>query len=69
MNSHNTRPEFSFYKTPARGKDDIEEAKVLSNRLSNDASLSIEADTDAGCDPYNTTGRHLILRQKKFPKK
>lgn len=68
MNSHNTKPEFSLYKTPVRDKDDVEEAKILSKRLSNDADLSIEDDPDAGCDPYNATGQHIILRQKNFPK-
>jgi hypothetical protein len=69
MNSHNTKPVFTFYKTPALGKDDIEEAKIVSARLTNDTNLSIEDDADAGFDPYNTTGQHLILRQKKLPKR
>lgn len=69
MNSHNTKPEFSIYKTPALGKDDIEEAKIVSTRLTGDVNLTIEDDSDSGFDPYNTTGQHLILRQKKFPKK
>lgn len=68
MNSHNTKPDFSFYKTPALDKDDIEAAKVISSRLSHDADLSIEEDMDAGCDPYNTTGQHVILMQKKLPR-
>ena len=67
MNSHNAKPQFSFYKTPARDKDDIEEAKIVSTRLTSDANLSIEEDADTGCDPYNTTGQHLILQRKKLP--
>ena len=69
MNSHNPKPEISFYRTPALDKEDIEEAKVISTRLSNDANLSIEDDPDSGGDPYNTTGQHVVLKQKQLPKK
>lgn len=68
MNSHNPKPNIAFYRTPALDKDDIEEAKIVSARLSNDANLSIEDDPDIGCDPYNATGQHVILQQKKSPK-
>jgi len=68
MNSHNTKPDLAFYKTPVLDKEDIEEAKVVSTRLSNDANLVIEDDPDTGFDPYNSTGQHVILQQKRFSK-
>lgn len=65
MNSHNTKPEFSSYKTPVADKSAEEEAKVISTRLNTDSKLEIDDDFDHGCDPYNATGQHVILKQKK----
>ena len=68
MNSHNTKPEFSYSKTPVTDDSVVEKAKVISAKLISDANLTIEADIDDGCDPYNTTGQHVILKAKKLPK-
>ncbi|MDA0994653.1 MAG: hypothetical protein O3A13_13620 [Proteobacteria bacterium] len=68
MNSHNAKPDFSFHKTPVVGKDYVEEAKIVGLRLRNDVDLSIADEQDSGCDPYNATGQHVILKQRKFSK-
>jgi len=68
MNSHNTKPAYSYSKTPVTDASAVKEAKVISAKLNSDANLTIEADIDDGCDPYNTTGQHVILKVKKLPK-
>jgi hypothetical protein len=68
MNSHNTKPEFLGYKTPAADDAAVKEARVISTKLISDAELTINDDADFGCDPYNATGQHVILKQKKSPK-
>ena len=68
MNSHNAKPVFSYYKTPVADDSALEEARVISSKLTGDANLTIDDDPEQGCDPYNATGQHIILRQKKLPK-
>jgi len=63
MNSHNTKAAFVFHKTPAVTKDDKEEAKVVSASLRN-AELAIADESDDYCDPYNSTGKHVVLKAK-----
>jgi hypothetical protein len=69
MSSHNAKPEFSIYKTPVADDAAVEEARVISSKLVSDADLMIDDEFDHGCDPYNATGQHVILKQKKSPKK
>lgn len=69
MSSHNVRPTFSDHKTPVADESSLKEAQVISTKLTGEVSLSIDDDMGQGCDPYNTTGQHIILRQKKLPKK
>jgi len=63
MNSHNTKPTFAFHKTPVVTKDDKEDAKVVGASL-NSGELAIADDADDFCDPYNSTGKHVILKAK-----
>ena len=69
MNSHNTKAAFAFHKTVAPTDADAREAKVVKARLNGNASLSIADDPDFGCDPYNSTGQHVILDAKLVSKK
>ena len=64
MNSHNTKPDFAFHKTPILTEEVKLETKVARRSLLNHAELSIADDTDNGCDPYNSTGQHVILKAK-----
>ncbi|MDH3439405.1 MAG: hypothetical protein OEM63_01540 [Gammaproteobacteria bacterium] len=63
MNSHNTKPAFAFHKTPGVTKDDIEKSKVVTASLSG-AELAIADEADDYCDPYNSTGKHVVLKAK-----
>ncbi len=65
MNSHNTKTSFSFHKTPVTTDTDKREAEVLSSSLMGESELAIAGDVDNGCDPYNTTGQHVILQNKR----
>ena len=69
MNSHNTKAAFAFHKTAAATDAGAEEANVVKARLDADALLSIADDPDFGCDPYNSTGQHVILDAKLVNKK
>lgn len=64
MNSHNTKPETSYHKTPATSDESIAEAAVLSTSLVTQSELSLDDDFDLGTDPYNSTGQHVVLSQK-----
>lgn len=64
MNSHNTKSSFVFHKTPATTEADKEEAEVVNTTLTSNAGLSIADDSDAGNDPYNNTGQHVILKAR-----
>ena len=67
MNSHNANPAFAFHKTPVADDSAVEAAKVVSEKLIKDLDLTFD-DDDTGGDPYNTTGQHVVLKQKKLPK-
>lgn len=64
MNTQKTKPDFSFHKTPVVTEDVVAEAEMISASLSIQGNLSLDDDMDLGCDPYNTTGQHVVLRQK-----
>jgi hypothetical protein len=68
MNSHNAKSAFSYHKTPVADDSALKEAEVISSKLTVDANLTIDEDPEQGCDPYNATGQHVILQQKKLPK-
>lgn len=65
MSSHNTKAAFAFHKTPVVTDTDKEEAEVISTSLIIDSELTIADEHDTGCDPYNSTGQHLVIRPKK----
>lgn len=68
MNSHNTKPTYAFHKTPVVTQDDKEEANVVTASLSA-ADLALADDIDNFCDPYNSTGKHVVLKAKLSGKK
>ncbi len=43
---------------------DQDEVRVIGSRLHEAAELSISEDDDAGSDPYNSTGQHVIIKSK-----
>ena len=44
--------------------DASEEVEVLDAELIDVNELSIEDDADAGSDPYNCTGQHVIIKPR-----
>jgi hypothetical protein len=62
MNSHNPRAGFAFHKTPARSERDRRDTKQVNASLQS-GELSI-SDTDDWCDPYNSTGKHVVLKAR-----
>jgi hypothetical protein len=38
--------------------------RVPRERPESDSDLAIAEDLDFGCDPYNSTGRHVIMKPK-----
>jgi hypothetical protein len=67
MNSHNPRAGFAFHKTPARSEQDQRDTKQVSASLQS-GELSI-SDSDDWCDPYNSTGKHVVLKARLSPPK
>ena len=64
MNSHNTKPVFDYHKTPVLTEEVKLETRAASKSLAKEAELSIADDVDGNCDPYNSTGQHVILQAK-----
>jgi hypothetical protein len=64
MNSHNTKPVFTFHKTPLLTDAVRLETKPVARAPAEIAQLSIADEAEFGCDPYNSTGQHVILQAK-----
>lgn len=68
MNSHNTKLDFTYHKTPVVADTDAKEAELVSASLTNESGLQLDDDFDLGCDPYNATGQHVVIKSKNSPK-
>jgi hypothetical protein len=55
---------FDYHKTPVLTEEVKLETRAASRNLAKDAALSIAEDVDGSCDPYNSTGQHVILEAK-----
>jgi len=64
MNSHNTKPLFAFHKTPLLTEEVRLETKPVARPTADITQLSIADEAEFGCDPYNSTGQHVILQAK-----
>lgn len=64
MNSHNTKPAFDYHKTPVVTEADKQDTEVVSASLTENSGLAIAEDAAVACDPYNSTGKHVILKAK-----
>ncbi len=50
-------------KAPVQVEIDLRnEVQVLDSELSETEELALDEDLDAGGDPYNTTGSHVIIQ-------
>ena len=63
MNSHNSKAGFAFHKTPSRSEAGRADSKVVSAALDS-KELAIADNSDDWCDPYNSTGKHVILKAR-----
>ena len=66
MNTLKTRPVATAQKSPLQVETELRNhVQVLHSELSEIDELSIDEDFDTGGDPYNSTGSHVIIEQKK----
>ncbi len=65
MNSHNVKFDQVVTRESVRIETDRRDVRVLRSRLVEENALSIADDYDNGGDPYNSTGQHVIIKQKK----
>lgn len=63
MNSHNPKTGFGAHKIPAHSEGDEQDAKLVTTTLAND-EWSIADNSDEWCDPYNSTGKHVVLKAR-----
>ncbi len=53
-------------KAPVQVEIDLRnQVQVLDSELSKAEELTIDKDFDAGGDPYNTTGSHVVIQLQK----
>ena len=64
VNSHNPKTESVIRTESVRITRDQDEVRVIKSRLHEAAELSISEDDDAGSDPYNSTGQHVIIKSQ-----
>ncbi len=64
MNSHNPKKTFGFHKTPVLTEEVRIETDVVSKSLTRNANLAIAEYVDDGCDPYNSTGQHVVIKTR-----
>lgn len=67
MITHNTKTESVVSRESASIVSDREDARVIKSKLDKVTDLSISEDDDAGSDPYNSTGHHVILKTRLDP--
>jgi len=64
MSSHNTKADFAFHNPSTEAAKENCKAPDQRVPLANDSSLAVDEDFDLGCDPYNATGQHVIIKPK-----
>jgi len=64
MSSHNTKTDALVKEDIVRVKGEREELRVLKSTLVDSSELTVSDDFETGGDPYNSTGRHVIIKAK-----
>lgn len=65
MNTHKSRQAAVTVKTPGQVESDLRSnVTVHHSDLNEVEELTIDEDFDLGADPYNSTGRHAIIKPK-----
>jgi len=69
MKTDDLHPTFSYHKSPPKPTADkarrVAMPRIIADRVVGDVELTIADDAEFGCDPYNSTGQHVILHAKK----
>jgi len=64
MNPSKPKPDFAFHKTPVATETQRKDAERISAALVRNVALTVTDEPDGGCDPYNSTGQHVILQAR-----
>ena len=64
MNSHNPKNDSVVIPETVDIVAEREDVRVVNLNLSKASQLSIADEADAGNDPYNSTGQHVIIKSK-----
>ena len=64
MSSHNTKTEALVKEEVIRVKGDRDELRVLKSTLIDSSELTVAEEDGPGGDPYNSTGRHVVIKAK-----
>ncbi len=64
MNTPKPKPDLAFHKTPVATDAQRKDAERISTALIKSTSLTVVDEPDGGCDPYNSTGQHVILQAR-----
>jgi len=64
MTSHNAKAELAFHDASAGAIKENSEAPGQRLPPAIDSNLTVDEDFDLGCDPYNATGQHVIMKSK-----
>lgn len=65
VNSHNAKSDAETKATSVQVEPDQDDVRVIRSNLKEAEALSISDDLDAGGDPYNSTGQHVVLKIKQ----
>jgi hypothetical protein len=64
MNSHNIKSESVVRPETVQIVPERADPRVIKSNLVDVDQLSISEDCDAGSDPYNSTGQHVVIQSK-----
>ncbi len=64
MNSHNTESELVVRSETVQIVPERADPRVIRSNLVDVDQLSISEDCDAGSDPYNSTGQHVVIQSR-----
>jgi hypothetical protein len=64
MSSHNTKPGNIVRREDVVIEDAKDGIRVLRSTLLDTTELSVSEAYDGGGDPYNSTGRHVVIKAK-----
>lgn len=64
MSSHNPKAESVVVPETVNIVSEREDVRAINSHPSTSDEISIAEDDDAGTDPYNSTGQHVIIKSR-----